>query len=437
MNRLKYLIVLFILILGFWLRSDNYTTWPRHGATFDEFAWTWLGINLVQHKIPESWSRHPQYQNREYLKYQGAAFLLVKPYLEHPPLFGLVAGSFAMLNGASDMYHVTLAGIRPLALILGVLSIFTVFLLAKELYGINAGIISSLLYATIPTIAVGSRIVQNENFLIPMWLLSLYLLARYLKTKNILTRNLAILIGGLMPLAKVPWFVVPISLFIILSFSKRFKEAFAALGVSLLIFSSFIIYGIYYDKELFFGLWQFQMARYDLTFSGIMPIFTNPLLVDRYYLDGWIYFGFFSMFLLLTKNLKKNIFVIFPFLAYFLIFIFGIPNEPGHGWYRYPFYPFLIISIALFLKEYFLKNHLLTLFFFLIVGLSLFQLTWMPVFGFSYAILRGTIFIYSLTLIPVFINTKSLKKPIKILNYLIFISLIIMNIWSVLIYNEQ
>ena len=45
-------------------------------------------------------------------------------------------------------------------------------------------------------------------------------------------------------------------------------------------------------------------------------------------------------------------------LSYFLIFLTAIPDEAGHGWYRYPFYPFLIISIALFIKEYFTKKGL-------------------------------------------------------------------------------
>lgn len=436
MIKLKYIVIILILILGFWLRSDKYTTWPRHGATFDEFAWTWLGINLIQEKVPVSWSRHPQYKDTKIIKYQGAMFQLVKPYLEHPPLFGLVAGSFAIANGAENMYNVTLAGIRPLALILGILSIAVVFLLVKEVYGINLALLSSLLYATIPTIVVGSRIVQNENFLIPSWLFCLYLLAKYLKSGNKWFLNIAILIASFMPLAKVPWVVVPGSLLLILAFKKRWKESLITIIVSLLSFSLFIIYGIYYDKDLFFSLWLFQMARYDLSFAGLLSIFTNPLIVDRYYLDGWIYFGFISIFLL-AKDLKKNIFILFPFLTYLLIFVFAIPNEPGHGWYRYPFYPFLIISIALFLKDYFIKNQLLTLFFLLFTGLSLFQLTWAVTFGFSYFVLRATIIIYVLTLIPVFFNSEKIKKPITLLNYVLFTSLIILNIWSVFIYNEQ
>src|SRR3989344_8727065 len=120
--KFRFIMLVLILILGFVLRSHNLNTWPRLGATFDEYAWTWLGINLIQNRVPESWSPHPQYEKRKLIVYQKAYFYLVKPYLEHPPLFGLVAGSFALVSGVKDIYHVDLQHIRGLALLLGVLS---------------------------------------------------------------------------------------------------------------------------------------------------------------------------------------------------------------------------------------------------------------------------------------------------------------------------
>src|SRR3989344_8224923 len=101
--KFQFVFIVAILALGFWLRSDNLYTWPRTGATFDEYAWTWLGISLINDNVPQSWSRHPQYSNREDIIYQKTAFVLVKPYLEHPPLFGLVAGSYALLTGTEGM----------------------------------------------------------------------------------------------------------------------------------------------------------------------------------------------------------------------------------------------------------------------------------------------------------------------------------------------
>lgn len=432
--KLYTVVFLVILFLGFWLRSSNLSTVPRHGATFDEFAWTWQGINLIQKGVPVSWSPHPQYKHKQHLIYQGAAFWIVSPYLEHPPLFGLTSGAFALASGVTDMYHVTLEKIRPLALILGTFSIFMVFVFCRELYGTKIALIASLLYATIPTMVVGSRIVQNENFLIPFWLLSLYLTAIYLKTEKKWLMILAGLIAGLLSLAKAPWLVVGFSLSMILVYKEKWKDAFTIGLITVGLFSLFIFYGIHYDKELFFSLWKLQLERYNISFSGIFSIFTNPLLIEGKYLDGWILFGWFSM-LLIFNNFKKNFLILIPFICYFVLYVFAIPNEPGHGWYRYPFYPFMIISIALFLKEELVKPSLTLVFFLLTVGLSLMSLTWEQTFGFSYYIYRASILIWCLPILALIIpsrKTVSLAKAVGILSLAIFI---VLNAVASLSYN--
>ena len=426
-----------IILLGFLLRYNNIYTWPRHGATFDEFAWTWLGINLIQKHTPISWSSQPQYTNRKHLIYQKAAFFLVTPYLEHPPFFGLVAGSFALANGAKDMYHVELKTIRPLALILGTLSILLLFLLAQELYDKKTAFIASLLYATIPTVVVGSRIVQNENFFLPMWMLSLFLITKYIKRKKSIFLYSASFLCGLLVISKIPWVAAAISIFLILIFLKKYTAAFKFLILPVIFFLGFIGYGLYFDAALFIRLWGLQLARYDIGFTSIYALFQKPYLIDRFYLDGWIYWGWFSIILLLIKDLRKNIFVVIPVLSYFIIFLAGIPDEAGHGWYRYPFYPFLIISIALFLKEYFVKNLILTFFFLVFVGTTLFQNTWAPTFGFSYFIFRFMILGWSLSLVPMFVSSKGINKFARLSSYSWIIIFILMNIWSVTLYNEQ
>lgn len=436
-NLFYVLVFVFILILGFLLRSHNLYTWPRHGATFDEFAWTWLGINLIQKGEPISWSPHPQYKNREYLRYQGATFWIVRSYLEHPPIFGLVAGGFALLNRTKDMYDVTLAKIRPLALILGILAIVMVFILAEELYGQKIALLASLLYATIPTVVVGSRILQNENFFIPVWLLALFFIIRYIKTKRAIFFYSASILCGLLIISKIPWIAATLSIFLILIFIKKCKEAFTFIIIPILFFLSFIAYGIYFDANLFLRLWGLQLTRYDITFTSVYALFQKPYLVDRFYLDGWIYWGWFSLVLLLVKDIRRNMFIVIPALSYFLLFLTGIPDEPGHGWYRYPFYPFLIISIALFIKEYFTKNAILTFFLLVFVGITLFQNTWAVSFGFSHFIFRFLILTFSLNLVPLFLPYGFFKGFAKFTSYSWLIAYILLNIWSVYLYNEQ
>jgi len=437
MNLYKFRFILLglILILGLWLRSDKLYTWPRLGATFDEYAWTWLGMNLIQNHIPESWSPHPQYKERKQVTYQKANFFLVKPYLEHPPLFGLVAGSYALLNGAKSMFELNLYHIRGLALLLGVLSIFILYVFAAQVYGFKVGLLSAFIYATVPTIVIGSRIVENENFFIPFFLLSLFLISKFIQTKNPWFRNIAALICGLLTLAKVPWIAGALGVILILFYLRRYKDAFKFLAIIIPVFLLFFVYGIYFDSKLFFDLWQLQLARYDLTFNSIFALFTSPYLVDRFLIDGWIYFGWFSLFLLSIKDLKKNFMVLLPFLAYFAIFIFAIPNEPSHGWYRYPFYPFLVVSTALFLKEYFNKNYLLTFLFLIFTGMSILQLSWAQSLGFSFIVFRSFLILFGISLMPLFIPKT--KKVAYLSSYLSLAIIFILNIWAVFNYNEQ
>ena len=435
-NRQSLIIVL-ILLLGFFLRSNNLSTWPRQGATFDEYAWTWQGISLIKNHVPTSWSPHPEYKNYKDVIYQKTHFRIVTPFLEHPPVFGLVAGSFAILNGVQGIYDLHFYDIRPLALILGMLSLILLYLLVKEIYDKKTALVASLLYATVPTVVIGSRIVQNENFFIPLWLLSLFLISKFIKTKNPWLRNLAALICGLLILAKIPWVAGGISIVIIFLSLKKYKDIVKFLAIAIPIGLLYFVYGFYFDRELFLSLLSLQAQRYDLTFNSIYALFQKPYLVDRFYTDGWIYFGWFSVVLLFLKDFKKNIFVSAPILAYFLIFLSGIPDEAGHGWYRYPFYPFLIISTAIFLKDYFLKNWLLTFFFLVFVGTSLFQLTWATVFGFSYIIFRIAIIGWSVSLLPLFFNKKPVVKLATFMSIFWLGSFILMNIWSIFLYNEQ
>lgn len=433
--KFRFLVLVLILILGFYLRSNNLYTWPREGATFDEYAWTWLGISLIQNHVPESWSRHPQYTNRKEVIYRKADFTLVKPYLEHPPLFGIIAGSFALLSGVRDMYHVDLNHIRGLSLILGILSIFILYIFAAEVYDYRIGLLTSGIYSIVPTVVVGSRIVENENFFIPFFLLSLYLIAKFIKTKKAIHRNIAAIICGLLILAKIPWIAGAFSVVLILFYLRKYKDAFKFLAIVIPIFLVFFVYGFYFDSKLFLNLWAFQLQRYDIAFDSIFALFRAPYLVDRFLFDGWIFFGWLAIFLLMLKDLKKNYFIIIPFLAYFSIFVFAIPNEPGHGWYRYPFYPFLITSVALFLKEYFNKNYILTFFFLMFIGLSLLQLTWAQSFGFSYTVFRIFLILYGLSMLPLFFPKT--KKFSFIASYLSLILILVFNTWTILNYNEQ
>ena len=439
MNKLikkwQYVLLCGILLFGFWLRSNNLYVWPRLGATFDEYAWTWLGMSLIQNHVPTSWSPHPEYKVVRDITYQHTHFRLVTPYLEHPPLFGLLVGDYALLSGAKDMFHVNLQHIRGFALMLGLLSIGMLFLFVREVYGEKIAIVASFLYAIIPSVVVGSRLVENENFFIPIFLFALYLIVRYIRSNSVWFRNVAAILCGLLILAKVPWAAATLGIVLIFFFLRRYKDAWIFLAIVIPIFALFFLYGIYFDKELFFNLWSLQLNRYDITFNSMFALFTYPVLTDRLFVDGWIYFGWVALLLLGIKDFRKHMFILLPFLAYFFVFVYAIPNEPGHGWYRYPFFPFLVIAITLFMKEYFLKNHFLTFFFLLFTGLSMLQTSWAQVLGFSFLIFRVSLGLYAAALLPLFFPKANKLSTIS--SYVSLVSIVLLTVWSALYYNEQ
>lgn len=431
-------ILVFILLLGANLRLHNFTVWPREGATFDEFAWTFLGISLWESGVPTSWSPHSAYNNRqEYFNPQGARFTLVTPYLEHPPLFGLIVGGYARLVGVTSFDDVAVDKIRPLAIVLGIFAIYTVFLLTSSLYGNHLGLIASFLYAIVPSVVIGSRIVQNENFFIPWFLLALYFGYTYLSSNKRLYFVATVLICSLLPLAKIPWIAAPLAVFGMFIYAKKWKAAGIIVVASIVGLLLYFIYGVFLDTELFLDLWRLQLNRYDMSFDSFFLLFRDSIIVDRTFVDGWIYVGWAAMLIMLTKNVGKNLPVVFGFLAYSAIYVTAIPGEPLHGWYRYPFYPLLVIAIAVFLKENLNKQYFAMAGIFILTGLSMLAETWGKTFGFSYTVLRFYLAFASLGSLGSFVKNGRLREFFDRFNYVIMSVVILLTIWAVRYYNEQ
>lgn len=439
-----YFILAIILLVGGLLRNHNLTVWPREGATFDEFAWVFQGLSLLEKGIPTSWSPHQAYKNKvEYYNPQGAHFVLVTPYLEHPPLFGLIAGGYARLQGIRSFDDVTIPKIRPLALVMGIISIVAVFLLTSCVYGDSIGLIASGIYAIIPTVVIGSRLVQNENFFIPLFLFALYFANKYIqefsKNQEPGTRNLFItsLLCALLPLAKIPWIAAPLAAIGMFMYSKKWKAALWVGAAMVIGIGGWLIYGYTTDAVLFTNLWKLQLARYDMAFDSMFMLFRDPLIADRTFVDGWIYFGWLAMFLILLKDMKRNLPIIAGFIAYSAVFVFAIPGEPLHGWYRYPFYPFLAIATAVFLKEYFNKNYLATAVFFLLAGLSMLAGSWGRALGFSYVFYRLYLLLVFSNALPIVFPVKNVKSLIHLVNYFLCVILMCLSVWATFAYNEQ
>jgi len=441
-KKILFIFVGVILIAGFFLRKHELTRWPREGATFDEFAWSFQGLSLLTKGIPTSWSHYGVNKNSVfYINPHGAPFTLITPYLEHPPLFGLVAGGYAYINGARSFDDINLEKIRPLALLMGMISIICVFVLTRAIYGDYVGLLAAGIFSITPSIAVGSRLVQNENFFIPIFLLALYFIYRYIHetTYTLFSVNLiaASLFSAIAPLAKIPWMAAPLAVVGICMYFKKWKAALVIVGTVVLFFSGYFLYGYMLDKKVFMDYWIFQLARSEMSFESLFILFRDPIIADRLFIDGWIYFGWAAIVLLMHNPDKKNIFITLGFLAYTAVFVFAVPGEPQRGWYRYPFYPFLTIASAVFIRKYFNTNYFLTALFLIIVGSSQLGTSWGRLYGFSFPIFRGYLAAVAFGALPGLFPELSGKKIFRVVNWMLFLCVIILSMWSIYLYNEQ
>jgi len=433
-----YLLLGVILVIGLLLRNYNLTVWPREGATFDEYAWTFLGMSILDTGTPTSWSPHQAYKNKiQYINPHGTSFFLATPYLEHSPFFGLIVGGFARLQGIRAFDDVTIERIRPLALILGVISIGAVFFFASCFYGSTIGLLSAGIYSIFPSAAVGSRIVQNENFFIPFFLISLGLAKLYVERKNKGFLSVLCILSFLLPLSKIPWIASPFACSLYLLSKKKWKESVGVVFSAALSISVFIIYGMALGKDVFLALWKLQLARYDLSFGSFIKIFQDPLVTDRLFLDGWVYIGWIVFFVVTATSYKKHIGLIAGFLSYLLIFLFAIPSEAGHGWYRYPFYPFLAVSFAVLLKDGIGRMPQILCPVLTLLGLLLLETVWVPVFGFSFVIHRAWLVLCSFIGLPVFVKGKWVYRIGVLATYISLLVISVLSVYAILQYNEQ
>lgn len=431
--------VLAILYAGWIARYSHYAQWPREGATFDEYAWPWIGISLFTEGRPMSWSPHQQYNQGEIVVYRKNAFRVVTPYLEHPPLFGIVSGGYAVLTGASGMYdeqYVNPANLRKLSLFFGMVSIVLLYFFVQSLYGTVTARIAAALYAVTPSIAVGSRLLQNENFMIPIWVLTLLLLKNYLDSKKKISLFFVAFLSGIMVLAKIPWIVIGVSACGILVYHRKVKEAALIVLFQIIFLLLFFLWGYYWDWDTFIGLWGLQLSRYNIGLNGILALFTLPHLTDRFFVDGWIYFGFFSI-ALLFKQAKKHVFIIIPFLVYLLLYFWAIPGEAAQGWYKYPLYPFLTIASGIVIVDLFANPSLISLWYQLLVGSSAFRYGWEPMFGIPVLLFRGLLVAW---IVPSLLTYFFPEKHNRFYTYsLVFWTavFILLGVSSSILYNEQ
>lgn len=359
-RELQFVLFFLVLLLSFGLRLWKYPFYPLT-ANAEEYIFVWQGLSLIEKGVPITWSDLPVYSKNN-IFWEGVAknptgrgelgVRLIKPWLDQPPLFSLLVGSFYKLYNPENFTIISSYITRAPMIVISFFTLLLVYLVAKKLFGSSMALLSLLIYGTIPTIVFGSRLVVPENLISFGYLLVLFLLLNYFETKKKWQRNLAVLIAAIAGLAKPTGFLLVPFLAYWLWQKKGWRESVkAAVTGTTLFFIPFLAYGFYFGKDLFLKVMAYQSQR-PAGWSSLTYFITNPGFSVEVFLDGFLLVGFFSLvFLLFKKRGGGEEMVLFSFVYTLLTVIISGGRHDQLCWYRYPVYPFMSIAIALLVKD--------------------------------------------------------------------------------------
>lgn len=368
MTKIKLIAVIFTLLLGLTIRLHNYSVYPQRGASSDEYTYSFLGISLLTKHVPISWSAFPVYENLQHLTIDKLYFPIVYPYFDHPPFAGIIFGGWSILFGQDSFPEVKLKTIRLVPIFLSTVSQVLVFLLSWRLFNFKTGIWALLIYSTTTIFAISSRVVFAENVLTPLILLAIYLFYVFKNKITIAKTAILSILCGVSFWTKELGIAVFLSMtYFFISYKIKFKFLLLLVVISMLIISSYGLYGMYYDWELFKKIISLQGDR-EIGPRTLFYLISTPIIVNKVYFDGWYLFGFISFFLSFL-DYNKNKILLVPSLIYFLLLIFSLTEEGEMGWYMIPMFPFMAIFSARLLVESFNKQSIFVLLMLLIVGL--------------------------------------------------------------------
>lgn len=443
----KISIILLITFLALIVRKNNYAEIPIAGQSVDEYSYSWVGLSLIKTGMPVGISGLKGYQN-QYDRYINVdRFMQVipsdplainYPWMDHPPLLGLITGGYAYLKGADVFEDTVTVFIRKPIIVISTISVLLVMVFCWLNFSFLTAILSGLIYGTAPLIVLSGRMIQAENALIPCFLMVMISLSLYLKNKKDYWLILAAVFSGLATLFKLTGVVCYLFSFLILLTKYKklnqdfFKDLFFFLAISLSISFLFVIYGSAYGLENFKNILFSNANRfYGIGPNLILELIRNQRLTQHKFLpEIWVISGWLLTLSYLIKKPKKindNI-PLLAVLSYLIIYIlFG--SQP-YGWYTFPFWPILIIILSRFLVLGFEKGkNLVSVFIFsiMIIGANIARL--MGIFEFQPYANFWRIGVSGILFILISLTILKLKSK-----YLIKLLLLIL--WIIAIYTN-
>lgn len=369
LNIKKYALLVIILLTAGVLRTYNYWSVPLSDETADEVAWTWLGASLINDGTPTSWSFFEAYRDGYIYKEGIVNAPIVRPALDHPPLFALIPGTMQTLAAGQDWLTIPSRKVIRLPMVfLGVLNVALLYFATRKFFAKNWSLVAATLYATAPVFVLSSRLVVAENLLVTWSLLLLLALMAWMENTEHKQRwGLAIIaVSVLAVMTKLTGVALPLSLLafgFLIRDNKLIRLGLLSIGGSALAILAY--FGIY-NLPLFLELQAAQAGR-DLGLSTLYNrFFAHPTIAQLIYFDGWLFVGLFAF---ISKLINTNFSPTAKDHAWKFALLFGVitmglitvssGQYTYHGWYSYTLFPFFTLATTVVLKKIWEGNYLL------------------------------------------------------------------------------
>lgn len=368
-----------IFALALFLRAYGIERLPFRYETTDEYHYMWVGLTLLHTGHAMSWSELGVYEPIGALygrtTWDGLAWRIVTPALDHPPLYSLVAGVFAQLAGATPgqatftggrthaMWHINLRRARLCNLLLFALTFFLMFDLGRRVFGFGPACLAMLFYATSSHVVLHNRLLVTESLSTPLLLLNLCLLQRYLAgecRERLFGAGTVLACVAAVLIKLVAACQAGVILFLLLVTGRRREVIYPIVGV-ILGAALYLAYGAWQGWAVFWAVLHAQGARF-FGLDAIIRMIVTPMLVHTADFSYPLFLGWVACFIFTMRGihgperLEDGTWVagtqldVAPLLAspllYLLWFSFFAAVPVIFGWHLLPFYPFLCLGLA-------------------------------------------------------------------------------------------
>lgn len=354
------IVVLIAALLG---RAIGLGTHPPPFSTSDEFHFLWTGLSLLHGERPMTWSNMPVYPARGDVEgegeFRGHRFTTVRPGLDHPPLFSLVAAAYAEMVGAvrgrialtdatkpGMVWDVDLTRARTLTLFLSLATFLLLFEIARREFDYWVALFAVAIHGLLAFSVLQGRLLVTENLTTP-FLLANVLLVQRLVAGQTQSRRFGWLTGTLVAASTFCKLVAVcqagVIILLLLVAKRPWRELMypllgAALGIAL-----YIGYGALEGWETLVAVLREHGTRFDIL-NPWQLILGYPQLIHTGVFTLLIQLGW--VFILVNQLGGRPSAVLSAPIAFLLGHIFFAAVDQIYGWHMLPYLPFVGIALA-------------------------------------------------------------------------------------------